>query len=147
MTALVDEMHSAIVALAGPRSSYDSRESMISRAAKAADISYRQAKSFFYRESANPSARVVARVRNALARCDQHSAAAAAAEHDLVARLEAENAILRQFIASTLAGMEGAAALRKKERPHSGHGAATRLGLGPEGLPHSPVAQAAGASR
>ena len=146
MTALVDEMHSAIVALAGPRSSYDNRESMISRAAKAADISYRQAKSFFYRESANPSARVVARVRSALARCDQHSAAAAAAEHDLVARLEAENAILRQFIASTLAGMEGAAAFAK-ERPHSGHGAATRLGLGPEGIPHSPVAQASGASR
>lgn len=146
MTALVDEMHSAILVLAGPRSSYDSRESMLSRASRAAGISYRQAKSFFYRESTNPSAHVVARVRNALACCTPQTHHGAAAELDLVARLEAENAILRQFIASTLAGVEGAAALTK-ERPHSGYGAAAGRGHGHPGLAHSTVAQAAGASR
>lgn len=104
MTALASEMSEAIIALAGPRTAYDTRESMIGRAARRAEISYRQAKSFFYREAANPAARAVDQVRNALAR----NVYDARSDFDRIRELEAEVAALRDLVAATLVRVEGA---------------------------------------
>ena len=63
MAALADEMHDAIVSLAGERGWSETREAWIARAARRAGISVRAAKSFFYKEAANPAALTVERVR------------------------------------------------------------------------------------
>jgi hypothetical protein len=102
MNALLDDMQSAIEILAGPRQSGDTRESMIARAARKAGISYRQAKSFFYREAVNPSGLAVISVQRALAALT--AAQDVRGECERIAKLEAENAFLRQVIASALAG-------------------------------------------
>lgn len=60
------EMKHAIVALAGSRMPSDTRESMIARAARRADISIRQAKALFYGEYRDPRASIVEKVRAAI---------------------------------------------------------------------------------
>lgn len=65
MSALADEMQNEIRWLAGPKGLGDSDKGLIGRAARAANISYRKAKSFYYREAANPSAASVEAVRSA----------------------------------------------------------------------------------
>jgi tRNA C32,U32 (ribose-2'-O)-methylase TrmJ len=89
-TAVARELKQAIAALAGPRGLYDTRESMLARAARRAGITFGQAKRLFYAELPNPSASLADKVR----------AAAAAAQEDIarneysqlltaIARLEA----------------------------------------------------------
>ena len=62
------EMKRAIVALAGSRSWSDSRESMIARAARKAGLTFRQARSLYYGETADPKFSVVQKVREAVDR-------------------------------------------------------------------------------
>lgn len=66
VTSIALEMKHSIVLLAGHRRSSDTRESMIARAARRANISFRQAKSLFYGETRDPRASVVERVRAAI---------------------------------------------------------------------------------
>lgn len=61
------EMQRSVKKLAGPRMPEDNRETMIARAARRAGLSYRQAKSFFYKESENPGSMAVELVRAAIA--------------------------------------------------------------------------------
>lgn len=60
------EMKDAIVFLAGPRGWHDNRKSWLSKGARAAGISYRQARSLFYQEAENPRSKIVEAVREAL---------------------------------------------------------------------------------
>ena len=69
--SIVLEMQAGIYKLAGERRPSDTRESMIRRAARAAGISYRQARSFFYAETENPRAKAIEAVREAVAKRDQ----------------------------------------------------------------------------
>lgn len=65
------EMRQAIRPPRGPPRETDTRESRIARAARAAGISFRQAKSLFYREATDPKSSVVERVRAAMAKANQ----------------------------------------------------------------------------
>lgn len=65
VSKLVMEMRDAIIELAGNRALFDTRDRWLERAARAAGISRRMAKSFFYCERCNPSAEVVEAVRAA----------------------------------------------------------------------------------
>ena len=66
MTTVAFEMKSSIAELAGPRDLHDTRESWLRRGARRAGITYRQAKSLFYGESADPRSSTVEAVRRAL---------------------------------------------------------------------------------
>lgn len=66
VTSIALEMKHSIVLLAGHRHSSDTRESMIARAARRANISFRQAKALFYGETRDPRASVVEKVRAAI---------------------------------------------------------------------------------
>lgn len=63
---IADEMHDAIVKLAGDREVYDSRERWLQRAARRAGISFRTAKALFYREVPDPRASVIEKIRTAV---------------------------------------------------------------------------------
>lgn len=63
--SLASEMRDAIIELAGNPKLFDSRDLWLERAARAAGISKRMAKTFFYQEKCNPSAEVVDSVRRA----------------------------------------------------------------------------------
>ena len=76
VTTVAFEMKSSIARLAGPRAVHDTRESWLRRGARAAGISYRQAKSLFYGESADPRSSTVEAVRVALAQRRHKEAAA-----------------------------------------------------------------------
>lgn len=65
LSDIATEMHLSIVDLAGERAWSDTRESWLARAARRAGISYRAAKSLFYKEQADPKFSVVYRVRQA----------------------------------------------------------------------------------
>jgi hypothetical protein len=82
------EMKRSIVCLAGPRTMGDNQESMIARAARKADISFRQARSLFYGECTDPKFSVVERVRSAVERASAHQEKAAHDEYrELVSRI------------------------------------------------------------
>jgi hypothetical protein len=66
VSALIVEMREAIIELGGNRALFDTRDLWLERAARAAGVSKRMAKSFFYNEPCNPSAEVVESVRAAL---------------------------------------------------------------------------------
>lgn len=66
-------MKNAMVALAGPRRDGDTRESMLSRAARRAGISFRQAKSLYYGEARDPRASVLQRVTEAVQRLNKQA--------------------------------------------------------------------------
>jgi len=90
------EMRRAIIGLAGNREVFDSRERWLDRAARAAGITRRMAKSFFYCECADPKASIVDRVREAIEKNkaeDAEAVTAARIEYqellERVARLEA----------------------------------------------------------
>lgn len=68
VTALANEMHVKLVALCGPRSWFENRESWLARGAKIAGITYRAARSCFYKEADYPHVRTVERVRAAHAK-------------------------------------------------------------------------------
>jgi hypothetical protein len=68
VSAVAVELQEAIVALAGPRGTYDNRESMLARAARRAGISYRQAKTLFYCECNDPKSSLTDKVRAAKAK-------------------------------------------------------------------------------
>ncbi len=76
VTTVAFEMKSSIARLAGQRALHDTRESWLRRGARAAGISYRQAKSLFYGESADPRSSTVEAVRGALAKRRHKEAAA-----------------------------------------------------------------------
>jgi hypothetical protein len=84
------EMRSAIISLAGERAVYDSRDRWLERAARAAGISRRAAKTLFYAESNNPGSEVVEKVRAALTRKKD-------AEDDGLAKLARDE--YREFVA------------------------------------------------
>lgn len=63
---LADEMHDAIVRLAGERGWHETREAWLAKAARKAGISFRRAKTFFYREPGAFRAEDVEAVRAAL---------------------------------------------------------------------------------
>jgi hypothetical protein len=65
VSALIVEMREAIIELGGNRALFDTRDLWLERAARAAGISKRMAKSFFYNERCNPSSAVVESVRAA----------------------------------------------------------------------------------
>lgn len=90
---IIEELHNGIVELAGPRSHQDTRESMLSRAAKAAGLNYRTAQRLYYREITDPRHSIVTAVREALARRARTAAEgqkdkAHAELHDLRNRVE-----------------------------------------------------------
>lgn len=66
VTSIALEMKRSIVLLAGTRQASDTRESMIARAARRANISFRQAKALFYGETRDPRASIVESVRSAI---------------------------------------------------------------------------------
>ena len=90
---IVEELHDGIVALAGPRSDRDTRESMLSRAARAAGLNYRTAQRLYRREITDPRYSIVRAIREALARraataAEKQEAEANAELHDLRSRVE-----------------------------------------------------------
>jgi hypothetical protein len=70
-TDLPTVLRESIVRLAGERSWSDNRDTWLNRAARAASITPRQAKSLFYMESDNPSGVVVFNVLRAVNRLDE----------------------------------------------------------------------------
>jgi hypothetical protein len=96
---LAIELREAIIELAGNRALFDTRDRWLDRAARAAGISRRMAKTFFYGEKCNPSAEVVAAVRSArdnLRIKDDNNVASAANEYrELLARIERLETALR----------------------------------------------------
>lgn len=88
------EMHSAISKLAGHRDWRDTRGRWLEKAARAAGISYRQAKSLFYGETKDPKWSVVEKVRAARDRMLAAQEAGARDDRDtILARLERLEAI------------------------------------------------------
>jgi hypothetical protein len=71
LTDLPTVLRESIVRLAGQRSWSDNRNTWLKRAAKAASITPRQAKSLFYMESDNPSGVVVFNVLRAVNRLEE----------------------------------------------------------------------------
>jgi hypothetical protein len=68
---VIEAMHRAIVRLAGEHRGWnDTREAWLSRAAKAAGITPRQAKALYYRETQSPAGDVVWKVSCALSHLD-----------------------------------------------------------------------------
>lgn len=68
VSALAAEMRDAVIELGEPRLPGEKNDRFLERVARAAGISFRSAKSLFYCEAQNPSARVVDSVRAALER-------------------------------------------------------------------------------
>ena len=106
------EMRQAIIELAGNRDLFDTRDRWLERAARAAGISRRMAKTFFYNEPCNPSAEVVESVRRARAnlraktRENENAAHAARTEYRaLLARIERIESALRVSGADETGGM------------------------------------------
>lgn len=100
------EMKKSIIKLAGPRLPEDNRESFIARGAYHAGISFRQAKTFFYKESANPRSKAVEQVRAAIARNNRLIEEAASNE---IKSLRNRLARLESVIASLASNPNGAA--------------------------------------
>ncbi len=99
---LAIELREAIIELAGDRALFDTRDRWLDRAARAAGISRRMAKTFFYSEKCNPSSEVVESVRSARdnlmtkEKGNGNVASDAAAEYrKLLARIERLEAALR----------------------------------------------------
>ena len=67
MSTVTEEMRDAIIKLAGERAFLETREVWLARAARRAGITARQAKAFFYRETASPRHQDVEAVRLAVA--------------------------------------------------------------------------------
>jgi len=114
--SLATEMHQSIRVLAGPRADVDTRESMLSRAARRAGITYRQARALYYRETSDPRASVVERVRVAMAKANEKAEAHAREQlketadlGQLVARaVEADADLRREVLALVLRKLSGA---------------------------------------
>lgn len=110
------EMRHSIHHLAGPNTDSDTREARISRAALAAGISFRQAKSLFYGETKDPKSSIVTRVRDAVARANhkaeanaRDAAARTADVGELLARaVEVDADLRREVLALVLRKFAGA---------------------------------------
>ncbi|MET3352346.1 UNVERIFIED_ORG: catalase [Xanthobacter viscosus] len=113
---LAAEMHQSIKVLGGPRGDIDTRESMLARAARCAGISYRQARALYYKESSDPRASVVERVRAAMAKANDKAEAHArerieetADVGQLVARaVEVDAELRREVLALVFRRLAGA---------------------------------------
>lgn len=85
MSEKVSGLRELIVAVAGPRSWSDTRESWLARAARRAGISFRQAKSAFYGEIKNPNSASAQRLRAAAAAQGRSEAKALAEKFETLA--------------------------------------------------------------
>lgn len=86
---LADELRQSIISIAGERLPTDTRESWLRRGARKAGIEFGEAKRLFYRDSPNPRASLVDRVRAAVVRKNQEMETAFAKDYrELSARLE-----------------------------------------------------------
>ncbi len=83
-------MREAVAAVAGPKEWSDTRETWNARAARRANVSYRQAKALFYGEITDPEHKAVRRMRDAAVRYGQAEAQEMAARFETIA--EAMNA-------------------------------------------------------
>ena len=68
-----DELHDAMIRVAGPREWSDTRESWIARAARRAGVPFRTARAVFYREIRDPKWSVVETIRAAARAFDEHN--------------------------------------------------------------------------
>ena len=105
---LLREMKEKVKLLAGPWVDSDTKEARIARAARAAGISFRQAKSLYYGETQDPRSSVVERVREAAAAVEhRQEAKAREAAHSILdtvtsALLEAQPHLDREGVALAL---------------------------------------------
>lgn len=116
MTQAVDWKR-AIEIIAAPYGAGDTRESYIARAARRAGITYRQARSLFYRETTDPKYSVACKVQSAAAKARQEAI-------DLASRFEEISEALRatdqDFYSPQIVELVGAArALRGTNRPRN----------------------------
>lgn len=86
MSNLAVEMRRAIAAIAGPRGFGETRERWLERAARRAQISYRQARSLFYLETRDPRGSVVEAVRRAHEKAVRSEATGLANKLEVMAR-------------------------------------------------------------
>lgn len=93
VSSIATEMREGLAVVAGPRLAGDTRESWLARGARRAGISYRQAKSLFYGEAADPRASVVEKIRAAKVAADKQ------VRGDLE-RLKEDVAYARAFLAN-----------------------------------------------
>jgi hypothetical protein len=98
-SSIIDEMREAIRELAGPRSFTDTRESWLSRAARRAGITFRQAKAFHYGETMNPRVADVEKVRAAVRSTAQAVEGRQAGANDELAELRARLDHLEKLVA------------------------------------------------
>jgi hypothetical protein len=83
-------MQELVAAVAGPREWGDTRQSWIARAARRANISYRQARAIFYGEIDDPEHKAVRRMQAAIDHQQEKDAANELADlRSRIARLEA----------------------------------------------------------
>jgi hypothetical protein len=111
MTDLVAEMRESIIRLGGERSWFETRQAWLDRAARIAGISARSAKALFYRETPDPKASVVERVRCAVEKLNDVEEAKARDEfkqiNTRIAELERQLDTLREGPIGTQAGLAG----------------------------------------
>lgn len=100
-------MRDVVAAVAGPRGWGETRESWLARAARAADVTYRQAKALFYGEITDPEHRAVRRMKAAAERQGRREAAELAAKFDSIAR--SMNAADQDFYSADVAALLSAA--------------------------------------
>lgn len=64
----VNKMRELVAAVAGPKTEFDNRDSWLSRAARRAGISYRQARAVLYGEISDPDHKAVRKLKEAAGR-------------------------------------------------------------------------------
>jgi hypothetical protein len=107
-----DPMRELVASVAGPREWGDTRESWLSRAARRAGVSYRQAKALFYGEITDADHKTARRMREAAGR---HEAAQLAQRFEALAgSLQSRDADLRCSDVAAL--LHAARALRDLDR-------------------------------
>ncbi len=95
------EMQDGIVLLAGERSAFDTKESWIANAGRIAGVSYRTAKTFFYKESENPNSKSVDKVRAVVAKLKHDEDAREAARIQQIKEATLEPTVLELRAALT----------------------------------------------
>ena len=113
------DLKNDLIAAAGEKGCYDTRESWLARGARKLGITHRQAKAIFYGELKDPKASLAARIREAAEKLKQQKAETAAFEK---ANSNADLGQIVQHIKSlqdTVAGLQAQiAALQAQDREH-----------------------------
>lgn len=105
VTTVAFELKRDMTAVCGPRHEHDTRESWLRRGARAAGISYRQARSFFYCEHEDPRSAAALKLRDALEK--RRQAALEQQVQEDIARAEFRAALHRiQIIEERLAAFD-----------------------------------------